>query len=182
MPTLTTSWFNFLPSSSDQVRSENALTVQWTPSDHMFLYQHVTESQSYWKALSESLRLRQKDGTESAASSSGMLVCVELAKHTAHRPCDRDKLHHLLCRSTVALQTARSHADENSSFGVQLWWQRHLLLFWSRGADAGWAWGDATAQISIPFPPNVSQSHLALHRTQPCHWVPLPVRLLRHFR
>uniref|UniRef100_A0A9R1SDM0 Si:ch211-259g3.4 n=2 Tax=Cyprinus carpio TaxID=7962 RepID=A0A9R1SDM0_CYPCA len=68
------------------VQSENALTVQWTPSDHMFLYQHVTESQSYWKALSESLRLRQKDGTESADSSSGMLVCVELAstRLTAH--------------------------------------------------------------------------------------------------
>uniref|UniRef100_A0A672K320 Bridge-like lipid transfer protein family member 2 n=1 Tax=Sinocyclocheilus grahami TaxID=75366 RepID=A0A672K320_SINGR len=69
-----------------EVQSENALTVQWTPSDHMFLYQHVTESQSYWKALSESLRLRQKDGTESADSSSGMLVCVELAstRLTAH--------------------------------------------------------------------------------------------------
>uniref|UniRef100_A0A8C1PVI7 Si:ch211-259g3.4 n=1 Tax=Cyprinus carpio TaxID=7962 RepID=A0A8C1PVI7_CYPCA len=65
---------------------ENALTVQWTTLDHMFLYQHVTESQSYWKALSESLRLQQKDDTESADSSSGMLVCVELAstRLTAH--------------------------------------------------------------------------------------------------
>uniref|UniRef100_A0A673KR42 Protein KIAA0100-like n=1 Tax=Sinocyclocheilus rhinocerous TaxID=307959 RepID=A0A673KR42_9TELE len=69
-----------------EVRSENALTVQWTTLDHMFLYQHITESQRYWKVLSESLRLQQKDGTESAASSSGMLVCVELASTqlTAH--------------------------------------------------------------------------------------------------
>ncbi|XP_043114856.1 protein KIAA0100-like isoform X1 [Puntigrus tetrazona] len=69
-----------------EVRSENVLTVQWTPSDHMFLYQHVTESQSYWTALSESLQLGQKDGKESAASSSGILVCVELAstRLTAH--------------------------------------------------------------------------------------------------
>lgn len=68
------------------MQSENALIVQWTPSDHMFLYQHITESQSYWKALSASLSLRQKDETESAASSSGMLVCVELAstQFTAH--------------------------------------------------------------------------------------------------
>uniref|UniRef100_A0A672LJJ5 Bridge-like lipid transfer protein family member 2 n=1 Tax=Sinocyclocheilus grahami TaxID=75366 RepID=A0A672LJJ5_SINGR len=27
-----------------EVRSENALTVQWTTLDHMFLYQHITES------------------------------------------------------------------------------------------------------------------------------------------
>ncbi|RXN03891.1 Protein KIAA0100-like isoform X1 [Labeo rohita] len=69
-----------------EVRSENALAVQWTPSDHMFLYQHVTESQSYWKTLSESLKIQQKDGTESAASSSGTLVCIELAstRLTAH--------------------------------------------------------------------------------------------------
>uniref|UniRef100_A0A671PT67 Protein KIAA0100-like n=1 Tax=Sinocyclocheilus anshuiensis TaxID=1608454 RepID=A0A671PT67_9TELE len=60
--------------------------LQWTTLDHMFLYQHITESQSYWKVLSESLRLQQKDGTESAASSSGRLVCVELAstRLTAH--------------------------------------------------------------------------------------------------
>uniref|UniRef100_A0A673KSA9 Protein KIAA0100-like n=1 Tax=Sinocyclocheilus rhinocerous TaxID=307959 RepID=A0A673KSA9_9TELE len=60
--------------------------LQWTTLDHMFLYQHITESQRYWKVLSESLRLQQKDGTESAASSSGMLVCVELASTqlTAH--------------------------------------------------------------------------------------------------
>ncbi|KTF85827.1 hypothetical protein cypCar_00026037 [Cyprinus carpio] len=63
-----------------EVQSENALTVQWTPSDHMFLYQHVTESQSYWKALSESLRLRQKDGTESADSSSGIAEALSLSK------------------------------------------------------------------------------------------------------
>ncbi|KAK2881234.1 hypothetical protein Q8A67_018502 [Cirrhinus molitorella] len=69
-----------------EVRSENALAVQWTPSDHMFLYQHVTESQSYWKALSESLKLRQKDRTESAASSAGVLICLELSstRLTAH--------------------------------------------------------------------------------------------------
>lgn len=68
------------------MQSENALTVQWTPSDHMFLYQHITESQSYWKVLSASLRLRQKDENESAASSSGILVCIELAstRLTAH--------------------------------------------------------------------------------------------------
>uniref|UniRef100_A0A8C1RG28 Si:ch211-259g3.4 n=1 Tax=Cyprinus carpio TaxID=7962 RepID=A0A8C1RG28_CYPCA len=72
--------------SLEVLHTANALTVQWTTLDHMFLYQHVTESQSYWKALSESLRLQQKDDTESADSSSGMLVCVELAstRLTAH--------------------------------------------------------------------------------------------------
>ncbi|TRY94640.1 hypothetical protein DNTS_021557 [Danionella cerebrum] len=60
-----------------QIQSENALTLQWTPSDHMFLYQHMTESQSYWKVLSESLR--QSAETEPTASISGMLLCVQLA-------------------------------------------------------------------------------------------------------
>ncbi|KAG1951411.1 protein KIAA0100 [Pimephales promelas] len=85
--TLTTFTVSYhITTRSLEVRSENALTVQWTPSDHMFLYQHVTESQSYWKALSASLSLRQKDEPESAASSSGMLVCIELAstQFTAH--------------------------------------------------------------------------------------------------
>ncbi|XP_051963532.1 protein KIAA0100-like [Xyrauchen texanus] len=69
-----------------EVRSENALTMQWTPSDHMFLYQHITESQSYWDMLSASLRLRQKDVKESSVSSTGLIACVDLANTqlTAH--------------------------------------------------------------------------------------------------
>ncbi|XP_051535969.1 protein KIAA0100-like isoform X2 [Myxocyprinus asiaticus] len=69
-----------------EVRSENTLTMQWTPSDHMFLYQHVSESQSYWNTLSASLRLRQKDETECPGSSTGLIACVQLAsaRLTAH--------------------------------------------------------------------------------------------------
>ncbi|KAI7800861.1 putative UPF0378 protein [Triplophysa rosa] len=69
-----------------EVRSETALTMQWTPSDHMFLYQHITKSQSYWNTLSASLKLQQNVGKHSTGSSSSLLVCVELActRFTAH--------------------------------------------------------------------------------------------------
>lgn len=86
-PVLTLTAFTIsyhISTRSLEVRSESALTAQWTPSDHMFLYQHVTESRSYWKALSASQNLKHSDGTKS--SSSSVLVCVELAstRLTAH--------------------------------------------------------------------------------------------------
>lgn len=76
----------FIPFSYDQVRSETALTMKWTPSDHMFLYQHITESQSYWNTFYASLKLRQNVGEHSTGSSSSLLVCIELActRFTAH--------------------------------------------------------------------------------------------------
>lgn len=86
-PVLTLTAFTIsyhISTRSLEVRSESALTAQWTPSDHMFLYQHVTESRSYWKALSASQNLKHSDGAKS--SSSSVLVCVELAstRLTAH--------------------------------------------------------------------------------------------------
>lgn len=88
-PILTLTAINFAYHISTrclEVHSESALTMQWTPSDHMFLYQHVTESQSCWDTLSASLKLQQEDGKQSAGSSTSLLVCIELActRLTAH--------------------------------------------------------------------------------------------------
>ncbi|XP_062408220.1 bridge-like lipid transfer protein family member 2 isoform X2 [Sardina pilchardus] len=39
-----------------ELRCEEALSVHWTPSDHMFMYQHITETKASWSALSSALR------------------------------------------------------------------------------------------------------------------------------
>ncbi|XP_036392090.1 protein KIAA0100-like [Megalops cyprinoides] len=40
-----------------EIRCEQEVSVQWTPADHMFLYQHVTESKACWETLSSALGL-----------------------------------------------------------------------------------------------------------------------------
>lgn len=35
----------------DQIQCEEELTVEWTPPDHMVLYQHVTEARACWRML-----------------------------------------------------------------------------------------------------------------------------------
>uniref|UniRef100_A0A8C7QEU9 Si:ch211-259g3.4 n=1 Tax=Oncorhynchus mykiss TaxID=8022 RepID=A0A8C7QEU9_ONCMY len=56
-----------LSSSLVQVQCEEELAVQWTPSDHMFLYHHVTESQGCWDTLCDSLGLTERRNDESLA-------------------------------------------------------------------------------------------------------------------
>ncbi|XP_017538853.1 protein KIAA0100 isoform X1 [Pygocentrus nattereri] len=72
-----------------EVRSQDALAMQWTPSDHMFLYQHVCESRSCWSTLSVVVDTKQKEAaSESLAPSSvgSLNMCVDLANAqlTAH--------------------------------------------------------------------------------------------------
>uniref|UniRef100_A0A8C8C0X5 FMP27/BLTP2/Hobbit GFWDK motif-containing RBG unit domain-containing protein n=1 Tax=Oncorhynchus tshawytscha TaxID=74940 RepID=A0A8C8C0X5_ONCTS len=50
-----------------EVQCEEELAVQWTPSDHMFLYHHVTESQGCWDTLCDSLGLTERRNDESLA-------------------------------------------------------------------------------------------------------------------
>uniref|UniRef100_A0A674CK67 Bridge-like lipid transfer protein family member 2 n=1 Tax=Salmo trutta TaxID=8032 RepID=A0A674CK67_SALTR len=50
-----------------EVQCEEELAVQWTPSDHMFLYHHVTESQGCWDTLCDSLGLTEKKHDEGLA-------------------------------------------------------------------------------------------------------------------
>lgn len=73
-----------------QVQCEEELTVEWTPPDHMALYQHVTEAQGCWLLLRGE---REEDGhittTESKITTSktgGLCVRVELGRTrlTAH--------------------------------------------------------------------------------------------------
>ncbi|XP_030633165.1 protein KIAA0100-like [Chanos chanos] len=61
-----------------EVRCENDLLMQWTPSDHMFLYHHFTESQSCWNTLSTALSLKQKDQAAEAAASPGRSLSVRV--------------------------------------------------------------------------------------------------------
>lgn len=71
-----------------QVRCEEELTVEWTPADHMILYQHLTEAQACWRML---CREKGEDSlvkpTESQPiHSRGLCVRVELGctRLTAH--------------------------------------------------------------------------------------------------
>ncbi|XP_022525858.2 protein KIAA0100 isoform X1 [Astyanax mexicanus] len=72
-----------------EVQSKDSLALHWTPSDHMFLYQHVCESRSCWSSVSVVLNVKQKE-THSDSTALSPLgapnVCVELAntKLTAH--------------------------------------------------------------------------------------------------
>ncbi|CAB1347938.1 unnamed protein product [Coregonus sp. 'balchen'] len=50
-----------------EVQCQEELAVQWTPSDHMFLYHHATESQCCWDTLCDSLGLTEKRDDESLA-------------------------------------------------------------------------------------------------------------------
>lgn len=51
-----------------QMHVNEALSVHWTPSDHMFMYHHVTETKASWSALSSALRpLTGKDPVEEEA-------------------------------------------------------------------------------------------------------------------
>lgn len=47
-------WYSH-PMSRSQIQCEEEVTVQWTPGDHMFLYQHVTECKGCWETLSLAL-------------------------------------------------------------------------------------------------------------------------------
>ncbi|CAB1348981.1 unnamed protein product [Coregonus sp. 'balchen'] len=53
-----------------EVQCQEELAVQWTPSDHMFLYHHATESQGCWDTLCDSLGLTEKREDNSLADSS----------------------------------------------------------------------------------------------------------------
>lgn len=49
-----------------QVRCEEELGVHWTPADHMFLYQHVTETRACWRTLAGALGLEAESEAEPA--------------------------------------------------------------------------------------------------------------------
>ncbi|KAF7699848.1 protein KIAA0100-like isoform X2 [Silurus meridionalis] len=72
-----------------EMKSKNALALQWTPSDHMFLYQHVCESLSCWNALHAVLGVNQKEVTlpsppSSALKSLSMRFVLASTQLTAH--------------------------------------------------------------------------------------------------
>lgn len=70
-----------------QVQCEEELTVEWTPPDHMVLYQHTTEAQACWQMLCGEGRAVKPTERESASGqSAGMCVRVELGhvRLTAH--------------------------------------------------------------------------------------------------
>ncbi|XP_063061511.1 bridge-like lipid transfer protein family member 2 isoform X2 [Engraulis encrasicolus] len=60
---------SYQPSThSLEMHVNEALSVHWTPSDHMFMYHHVTETKASWSALSSALRpLTGKDPVEEEA-------------------------------------------------------------------------------------------------------------------
>ncbi|KAM6960533.1 bridge-like lipid transfer protein family member 2 [Aplochiton taeniatus] len=61
----TLTFYYHLTTCTIEVQCENELMVQWTPSDHMFLYHHATETQDCWSLFCDSRRLEH--GEESPA-------------------------------------------------------------------------------------------------------------------
>uniref|UniRef100_A0A7N8X3N7 KIAA0100 ortholog n=1 Tax=Mastacembelus armatus TaxID=205130 RepID=A0A7N8X3N7_9TELE len=75
-----------------QVQCEEDLTVDWTPSDHMVLYQHTTEAQACWcmlygkKGEDSPVKLTESGSESASGQSRGLCVRVELGctRLTAH--------------------------------------------------------------------------------------------------
>ncbi|XP_053278445.1 bridge-like lipid transfer protein family member 2 isoform X1 [Pleuronectes platessa] len=73
-----------------QVQSEEELTVEWTPPDHMVLYQHMTEAQGCWRMLcgekEEDAAVTPTESKVVSGQRRGLCVRVELActRLTAH--------------------------------------------------------------------------------------------------
>ncbi|XP_019133647.2 protein KIAA0100 isoform X3 [Larimichthys crocea] len=73
-----------------QVRCEQELTVEWTPPDHMVLYQHLTEAQACWRMLcgekGEDSPVKPPEGEVISGQSRELCVRVELGctRLTAH--------------------------------------------------------------------------------------------------
>ncbi|KAK5620576.1 hypothetical protein CRENBAI_022122 [Crenichthys baileyi] len=80
--TAITIWYH-LTTHSLQVQCEEELTVNWTPPDHMVLFQHVTEAQACWCMLRGE---KEKDGEGLLGQSRGLSVRVEIGSTclTAH--------------------------------------------------------------------------------------------------
>ncbi|KAM9853046.1 bridge-like lipid transfer protein family member 2 isoform 2-T2 [Aulostomus maculatus] len=73
-----------------QVQSEEEFAVEWTPSDHMVMYHHLTEAQACWHILSgeleENCPVKPTENTTSSAQTRGLCVRVEMGctRLTAH--------------------------------------------------------------------------------------------------
>lgn len=73
-----------------QVQCEEELTVDWTPPDHMVLYQHLTEAQVCWCMLrgekEEDSQVKPTESEITTGQSRGLCVRVELSctRLTAH--------------------------------------------------------------------------------------------------
>ncbi|GAA6097648.1 protein KIAA0100 isoform X1 [Tachysurus ichikawai] len=70
LSSLTVSYQN--SSHTLEMQTDNALALHWTPSDHMFLYQHVCESHSCWSTLRTVLGIKQKEDTLPSPPSSAL--------------------------------------------------------------------------------------------------------------
>ncbi|MEQ2161389.1 hypothetical protein GOODEAATRI_009148, partial [Goodea atripinnis] len=81
LPTITI-WYH-VTTPSLQVQCEEELAVNWTPQDHMVLFQHMTEAQACWCMLRGE---KEKDGEGLLGQSRGLSVRVEMGstRLTAH--------------------------------------------------------------------------------------------------
>lgn len=179
-----------LSSSLVQVQCEEELAVQWTPSDHMFLYHHVTESQGCWNTLCDSLGLTEKRDDESLADppESGftktspahsrvkdLSVCLELG---GTRFTAQVTEHNYLLLHTHAL----SLSTHSGSMNIR---SPHMFLnfdgnniFSFKGLEVQTHPGPGpTPPLSLPLHP--TQPCLGVHLPLPGCGVPLPVQLLQ---
>ncbi|MED6271525.1 hypothetical protein CHARACLAT_021157, partial [Characodon lateralis] len=80
--TTITIWYH-VSTPSLQVQCEEELAVNWTPQDHMVLFQHMTEAQACWCMLRGE---KEKDGEGLLGQSRGLSVRVEMGstRLTAH--------------------------------------------------------------------------------------------------
>ncbi|XP_072248320.1 bridge-like lipid transfer protein family member 2 [Leuresthes tenuis] len=87
--TTITIWYH-ITTHTLQVECEEQLTVEWTPSDHMILYQHVTEAEACWCMLcgetGEDKPVTTLDSEAVSGQSRSLSVRVEMGstRLTAH--------------------------------------------------------------------------------------------------
>ncbi|KAM4567204.1 bridge-like lipid transfer protein family member 2 isoform 2-T2 [Odontesthes bonariensis] len=87
--TTITIWYH-ITTHTLQVECEEQFTVEWTPSDHMILYQHVTEAEACWCMLcGETVKDKPVTSLDSEAvsgQSRGLSIRVEMGstRLTAH--------------------------------------------------------------------------------------------------
>ncbi|XP_028320296.1 protein KIAA0100-like isoform X3 [Gouania willdenowi] len=90
--TTITLWYH-ITTHTFQVQCEGELLAEWTPSDHMFLYQHLTEAQACWCMLSGEKgekSIKDVDCEDVSGKSWGLFVrlefgCTRLRAHVSEQ-------------------------------------------------------------------------------------------------
>ncbi|XP_061073886.1 bridge-like lipid transfer protein family member 2 [Conger conger] len=158
-----------------ELRCEEEVEMHWTPADHMFLYQHVTESRACWDTLASALGLEAEPAvpTATAAAPGRTLNLDVLLAGVAVRAFVSEQNYILLRAEALTL------ARHGGSTRLQA--PRLVLNFDGndivtlRGAEAqALPWPDETTAFRSHFPSLGTAHNRAWVFTIPCLSVEFP--------